>query len=588
MKPSKSEFEQLDALLDPRSVSPTIEADGREAAAAHGADGDGTRQRAALRPGPAGGPGLVRPSTSEYSIADLAKGAPEPAIQVVPAAPPARVPSAPIGADAGQQRRRLISLLCVLGITLLGDSARGLFLPTQLQYVQSLGGGSGALGLAVASYSAGRLLFSPLLGAVADRRSFSYSLQLSLVLMAAGNLLYILVPALWAMLAARFVVGCGASTLGISRAYVVAVTTVEQRTAYMAYLSAVQFAGFAVMPGAGALLSALPELGVGPLRLDAVTAPAWLLVAASGALAAALARRFEEPSASKAEQITGGGVSELGRLPALPLAVCLCINFAFRGVLAVVETIGTVITSQYFHLEAMGSGLLFAAVGLLGMAVFLSIKRLSGRFGDAALVLAGLLLASLGFLALACLDAQRPHVPVFLAGLALVWTLGYPLGQTAILSLFSKLLGRRKQGAWMGARVPPARPPARPRTPEAGRRVVHLVGGGGADRVRVGGGVGVPRGGPARAGGTTAALLLAAAGAEIALHRRFLALGAGPPRAAVRPAGPAGPAEPLAPLPSIVVARTPSVPLAASGAAPGAGALHRAGSIPPGSRASPP
>eukprot|EP00741_Cyanophora_paradoxa_P017503 tig00020995_g16912.t1 len=353
--------------------------------------------------------------------------------------------AAPAAAEA--RGWRVASLLCVLAITLLGDSARGL-------YVRRLGGDERALGFTVAAFSAGRLVFSPALGAAADRRSFAFALRLALALMAAGNLLYVLVPQLHVMVAARLLVGCGASTLGVSRAYVVALAPAEQRTAYLAYLSAVQFAGAVVMPGLGALLSALPPAGAGPLRIDAATAPAWLLALAAAALAALTARHFDEPPHPAGGPGPGGPAPEAAAsiwegIPVYPLLVCGAVNLVVRGVMAVIETIGTVITSRYFRLGPMGSGLLFGAIGVLALAVFLSMRWLAGRFGEARLAQAGLACTALGLTALAALDAV-PSLPLFGAALALVWALGHPLGQTALLSIFSGLLGPRKQGQWMG------------------------------------------------------------------------------------------------------------------------------------------
>ncbi len=80
--------------------------------------------------------------------------------------------------------------------------------------------------------------------------------------------IYGLYPPPWLLLLSRVIIGLGAGmilsfsldflflipslrigTLGQSRGYVSEVTTKEQRTRYVAYLTVSQFAGFAVTPG---------------------------------------------------------------------------------------------------------------------------------------------------------------------------------------------------------------------------------------------------------------------------------------------------------------------------------------------------
>ncbi len=100
-------------------------------------------------------------------------------------------------------------------------------------------------------------------------------LTVSLLLGIAGNVLfcYAWAGGIYALLASRAIIGfstgmelCGAmntlicyahhrhsihtATLGVARAHIAAQTATEERTQFMGYAGAVQFIGFALMPGA--------------------------------------------------------------------------------------------------------------------------------------------------------------------------------------------------------------------------------------------------------------------------------------------------------------------------------------------------
>lgn len=59
---------------------------------------------------------------------------------------------------------------------------------------------------------------------------------------------------LFLLILAQLVMGLGSGTLGVTRGYVADITPRNERTSWIGYLTAVQYAGFTVMPGVGALL----------------------------------------------------------------------------------------------------------------------------------------------------------------------------------------------------------------------------------------------------------------------------------------------------------------------------------------------
>ena len=126
----------------------------------------------------------------------------------------------------------------------------------------------------VASDALGQMLFSPLVGYLADRlKSIRLVSILCCLTFCAGNGFYAcisLVPADWAgleqarmyaMLVARFVVGIGTAINAASRSYVSKATYENERTTHIALLSLFQTLGFVLGPAIQAALTPIGETG---------------------------------------------------------------------------------------------------------------------------------------------------------------------------------------------------------------------------------------------------------------------------------------------------------------------------------------
>ena len=147
-------------------------------------------------------------------------------------------------------------IVCLVG--LIGDMGRGCMFPTLWPLVQSIGGNSMTLGHALAAFSFGRILMSPVLGSWSHRYGYTRTLALSLAIVLLGTLLYAQVVSVGVgraehlLMLAQLVLGLGSGTIGVTRAFVADVTPIRNRTTYMAWLAAVQYAGFTVTPTIGA------------------------------------------------------------------------------------------------------------------------------------------------------------------------------------------------------------------------------------------------------------------------------------------------------------------------------------------------
>ena len=117
--------------------------------------------------------------------------------------------------------RTFVKNLMIMSLcTMTGDSSRGIGFPTLWLFVESLHGDHEDLGFAVALFSAGRIVSSPLLGHLSDVWGYRLVLTVAMCVMAAGCLFYMAAGSLSALYVAQFSIGMGAGVLGVTRAYV--------------------------------------------------------------------------------------------------------------------------------------------------------------------------------------------------------------------------------------------------------------------------------------------------------------------------------------------------------------------------------
>ncbi len=174
------------------------------------------------------------------------------------------------------------SMLLVISMS---EACRGIVLPTLSKLVSTIGGGSAALGLVVATFSIGRLACSYVFGKLMDRynmgprRIFQITLLISLV----GGTIYVLCPsaynggsgAMVLLVLSRLLTGFGTGVLSVARSWLSQNTTLEQRTRFMAVLGIAQFFGATLTPMVGGLDV---QFMMGSLPVTQLTFGSWLLV----------------------------------------------------------------------------------------------------------------------------------------------------------------------------------------------------------------------------------------------------------------------------------------------------------------------
>jgi MFS family permease len=154
---------------------------------------------------------------------------------------------------------KLTSSIYTIGyISFLGDMARGVIFPVLWKLCQELGGQTTDLGTLIATFSFGRMFFGPILGYICDRYNHKFSLMIASVLLLTGSVVWSMVyltSNIGFLYLGQFLLGCGSGSLGVSRAYIVESCPKVKLTEVMAYMNALQFAGFTVSPILGSGLN---------------------------------------------------------------------------------------------------------------------------------------------------------------------------------------------------------------------------------------------------------------------------------------------------------------------------------------------
>ena len=393
------------------------------------------------------------------------------------------------------------SIVCF--VILIGDMSRGVMWPTLWPLVSELGGTTVTLGYAVAAFSFGRIIVSPLFGHWSVLYGYSKVLVLSCGILFLGTLAYAQAQNVGStsfLIFAQSLLGVGSGTLGVTRAFVAEVTATRTRTRYMMWITAVQYGGFTVTPFFGALFinilgdadyrfgyvweslavvvcfcngvyHVLNTMCVSffPIhrlfRLNMYTAPAYFMGIICLITLALLAIFFQDRTRLKtvssqkkskrrhaiddvAMQTTIIGLTTYDCC----ILGCMLLNVSTKGSIAAFETMGIAYANSSFAILPAEAGMDVAACGTIGVISLLSMGWFSAHFSDVQLIVGGMLVMVVGILSLTLIgdDPEANANWRFVFAIFMLYSIGYPIGHTALLGLFSKIVGRRPQGTLMG------------------------------------------------------------------------------------------------------------------------------------------
>ncbi|XP_068611949.1 major facilitator superfamily domain-containing protein 8 [Brachionichthys hirsutus] len=315
------------------------------------------------------------------------------------------------------------------------------------------------------------------------------------------------------VLMSRVFVGFGAGNVAVVRSYVAGATTLTERTGAMANMSASQALGFILGPALQACFSFLGENGVTVsalrLQLNMYTAPAFL-AAAFGVINISLVLLvLREHHIDDDGRCVGaincasedrGEISEetAAAIDQVAVLTSNALFFVVMFIFAIFETIATPLSMDMFawtrRQAVFYNGVVICCVGFESILVFLIVKAASKRFGDRPVLLAGLIVLLCSFFILLPWGNQYPKIQwadvkndsfpsptrgnamssngsseptgcppeqtwcqytpairlaQYVSGAFLIGV-GYPACNVMSYTLYSKILGPRPQGVYMG------------------------------------------------------------------------------------------------------------------------------------------
>jgi DHA1 family tetracycline resistance protein-like MFS transporter len=355
---------------------------------------------------------------------------------------------------AVKNRSALATLFVIVFVDLLGF---GMVVRVMALYAERLGAPDGQIGWLMAGYSAMQFVFTPIWGRLSDRYGRRPLLLLSITMTAVGFLAYAVAPDFRWLLASRLFAGAATANIAIAQAYIADVTPPEGRARGMGIIGAAFGLGFILGPALGGFLSAisLAAPGYAAAALAVANGVAAFFVLPEPAQHTVVGRRARLPAL----------LDELGR-PGIRrlIAIYLFAILAFSGM----EATFALLAAHRYGLDQRHVSWVFAFIGVIVTVVQGGlIGRLVRRFGERALLVAGLLLQGLGLLALPYADvigsallAVVPGAGARLLGmgpgLAGLLTASVPLAfgsglvNPALTSLLSRSARAEDQGGTLG------------------------------------------------------------------------------------------------------------------------------------------
>jgi ceroid-lipofuscinosis MFS transporter 7 len=133
----------------------------------------------------------------------------------------------------------------------------------------------------------------------------------------------------------------------------------------------------------------------------------------------------------------------------------MALNTFTKGPMACFETLGIDFAESQFGLHRANAGFIVAVMGTFGSLLLLLIAKVSDylNIDDAQLTNGGISIFIMGVVMNTFLDkenVENNQTWRYVFSIFLCYGIGYPICHTALISLFSKIVGRRPQGTLQG------------------------------------------------------------------------------------------------------------------------------------------
>lgn len=337
--------------------------------------------------------------------------------------------------------RRYEQLIAISISTVLVMAGQGVISPVLPLYADSFGVSTAMVGATVTAFGLARLITNIPAGILAERRGRRMLLVGGPLVTAVGMFGAGMASTIWVLMVFRFIGGLGSGLyMTGAQIYLLDIAGAHERGRFIATNQGALLVGVGFGPALGGLLA-------GSYGLSApffVVAAAGLLTAVYGYVRLPETLKAPEPAQAVAE--TGPAVSRWALLRSIDFwAVGLVAMAVFSIRAGVRQTLVPLQLSDVFDVEVTELGVLFTALGVIGMVLILPAGWATDRFGPKILIVPTALLISIGIGVVAFADT----LPQFIAGLT-ISAVGSSISGPAPASYVADLVDEDQRAMAMG------------------------------------------------------------------------------------------------------------------------------------------
>ena len=328
----------------------------------------------------------------------------------------------------------------------------GIIIPLLPYYAEHFGASGLTVGLLTTSFSLAQFLFAPIWGRLSDRIGRRPVLLGSLILTGVSYLVFAVATSLPVLFISRIFAGIAGATLSTAQAYIADTTTAENRTKGMGMIGAAFGMGFIFGPAMGGVLS---KWGFSVPAYAAAGLATVAFLFAMFRLRESLPPEEREAAARRRENAATFREALARPVVGLVLVLFFVTTLCFSGM----EAILALFCERFFAWGPHQIGYLFAYVGVVAAIMQAGIVgALAKRFGERALVRAGLLLMGAAFITAGLVPPLTIHDPTHVVGGVLatffavmgVIAIGSGLTTPSLSSLVSLATPADEQGGILG------------------------------------------------------------------------------------------------------------------------------------------
>jgi MFS transporter, DHA1 family, multidrug resistance protein len=333
-------------------------------------------------------------------------------------------------------------LLVICGSTVLVMAGQGVVGPVLPLFARDFGVGAAVVGLTFTAFGLARLLLNIPAGLWADRRGRRFLLVGGPLVTAVGMVGSGLSPSIWVLLIWRLVAGAGSALyMTGAQIYLIDIAEPHQRGRYIATNQGALLVGVSAGPAIGGLLAD----GFGLRAPFLVVGGAAVLTAVYGwyRLPETRDRATAEAAASSTPIDRSVRRAFFRSRPFVAVGLIAAAVFSIRGSR---QALVPLYAAEEFGLSASRIGLIFTAIGLVGLVLIAPAGWAADRFGRKKLIVPTGYIAAVGVVA----SALAPTVELFVAGM-MFSAIGTGISGPAPAAFVADIAPPHLRGSAMGA-----------------------------------------------------------------------------------------------------------------------------------------